>query len=163
MLIIEIIYNAMYYCRQSRPKIPPYVRRQRAVFVGVSGTEMPRRKTALRFFHGYWVSSCCEIQPSSTTYKHDALAPGKFSSAFVRSIFTALNLLTLILIITLYSALHSSAIYLSHHTNHQNMKILTKEEEQAHYNATVKGGTIGGVIGLAVVRPITICRAQCNC
>jgi hypothetical protein len=33
------------------------------------------------------------------------------------------------------------------------MKILTKEEEQAHYNATVKGGTIGGVIGLAVVRP----------
>jgi hypothetical protein len=43
------------------------------------------------------------------------------------------------------------------------MKILTKEEEQAHYNATVKGGTIGGVIGLAVVRPITVCRAQCNC
>ncbi|KAF1961224.1 hypothetical protein CC80DRAFT_488552 [Byssothecium circinans] len=30
------------------------------------------------------------------------------------------------------------------------MKILTKEEEQAHYNATVKGGTIGGIIGLAV-------------
>lgn len=30
------------------------------------------------------------------------------------------------------------------------MKILTKEEEAAHYNATVKGGTIGGVIGLAV-------------
>jgi len=30
------------------------------------------------------------------------------------------------------------------------MKILTKEEEQAHYNATVKGGTIGGLIGLAV-------------
>ncbi|TAQ83915.1 hypothetical protein B7494_g7762 [Chlorociboria aeruginascens] len=30
------------------------------------------------------------------------------------------------------------------------MKILTKEEEQAHYNATVKGGVIGGTIGLAV-------------
>ncbi|KAJ4289729.1 Replication factor C, subunit RFC4 [Kalmusia sp. IMI 367209] len=30
------------------------------------------------------------------------------------------------------------------------MKILTKEEEQAHYNATVKGGTIGGSIGLAI-------------
>ncbi|KAF2640476.1 hypothetical protein P280DRAFT_469242 [Massarina eburnea CBS 473.64] len=30
------------------------------------------------------------------------------------------------------------------------MKILTKEEEEAHYNATVKGGTIGGIIGLAV-------------
>ncbi|KAL1602389.1 Replication factor C, subunit RFC4 [Paraconiothyrium brasiliense] len=30
------------------------------------------------------------------------------------------------------------------------MKILTKEEEQAHYNATVKGGTIGGLIGTAV-------------
>lgn len=29
------------------------------------------------------------------------------------------------------------------------MKVLTKEEEQAHYNATVKGGTIGGIIGLA--------------
>ncbi|KAG4028594.1 hypothetical protein MFRU_020g00360 [Monilinia fructicola] len=30
------------------------------------------------------------------------------------------------------------------------MKILTKEEEAAHYNATVKGGSIGGIIGLAV-------------
>jgi hypothetical protein len=32
------------------------------------------------------------------------------------------------------------------------MKILTKEEEQAHYNATVKGGITGGVLGLAIVR-----------
>ncbi|RAL67893.1 hypothetical protein DID88_008618 [Monilinia fructigena] len=30
------------------------------------------------------------------------------------------------------------------------MKILTKEEEAAHYNATVKGGSIGGIIGLGV-------------
>lgn len=30
------------------------------------------------------------------------------------------------------------------------MKILTKEEEQEHYNATVKGGAIGGVIGASV-------------
>jgi len=30
------------------------------------------------------------------------------------------------------------------------MKILTKEEEQAHYNATVRGGAIGGTIGLIV-------------
>lgn len=30
------------------------------------------------------------------------------------------------------------------------MKILTKEEEQAHYNATVKGGITGGLIGLGV-------------
>lgn len=30
------------------------------------------------------------------------------------------------------------------------MKILTKEEEQAHYNATVKGGITGGVLGLAL-------------
>ncbi|CAI6328576.1 unnamed protein product [Periconia digitata] len=30
------------------------------------------------------------------------------------------------------------------------MKILTKEEEEAHYNATVKGGTIGGLAGLAL-------------
>lgn len=30
------------------------------------------------------------------------------------------------------------------------MKVLTKEEEQAHYNATVKGGSIGGIIGTAV-------------
>ncbi|KAL0258677.1 Replication factor C, subunit RFC4 [Diplodia seriata] len=29
------------------------------------------------------------------------------------------------------------------------MKILTKEEEQAHYNATVKGGSLGLVAGLA--------------
>ncbi len=31
------------------------------------------------------------------------------------------------------------------------MKILTKEEEAAHYNATVKGGLTGGLLGLAVV------------
>lgn len=43
------------------------------------------------------------------------------------------------------------------------MKILTKEEEQAHYNATVKGGTIGGAIGLAIVRSMTISEAQYNC
>lgn len=30
------------------------------------------------------------------------------------------------------------------------MKILTKEEEQAHYNATVKGGVIGGLAGLVL-------------
>lgn len=30
------------------------------------------------------------------------------------------------------------------------MKVLTKEEEEAHYNATVKGGTIGGVLGTAI-------------
>lgn len=30
------------------------------------------------------------------------------------------------------------------------MKVLTKEEEAAHYNATVKGGTLGGVVGTAV-------------
>jgi len=30
------------------------------------------------------------------------------------------------------------------------MKVLTKEEEQAHYNATIKGGSIGGLIGTAV-------------
>lgn len=29
------------------------------------------------------------------------------------------------------------------------MKVLTKEEEDAHYHATVKGGTIGGVVGTA--------------
>jgi len=29
------------------------------------------------------------------------------------------------------------------------MKILTKEEEQRHYNATVRGGTLGGVLGTA--------------
>lgn len=32
------------------------------------------------------------------------------------------------------------------------MKILTKEEEDAHYNATLKGGITGGFLGLAVVR-----------
>ena len=31
------------------------------------------------------------------------------------------------------------------------MKILTKEEEEAHYNATLKGGIKGGLIGLALV------------
>jgi len=30
------------------------------------------------------------------------------------------------------------------------MKILTKEEEAAHYNATVQGGITGGIIGLAL-------------
>jgi hypothetical protein len=47
------------------------------------------------------------------------------------------------------------------------MKIITKEEEQAHYNATVKGGITGGVIGLALVRtpprnsqPTQLCSAQ---
>jgi hypothetical protein len=30
------------------------------------------------------------------------------------------------------------------------MKVLTKEEEAAHYNATIKGGAIGGVIGTAI-------------
>lgn len=30
------------------------------------------------------------------------------------------------------------------------MKILTKEEEQAHYNATLKGGITGGTVGLIV-------------
>jgi hypothetical protein len=30
------------------------------------------------------------------------------------------------------------------------MKILTKEEEQAHYNATLKGGISGGAIGLGL-------------
>ncbi|KAF2084681.1 hypothetical protein K490DRAFT_75639 [Saccharata proteae CBS 121410] len=30
------------------------------------------------------------------------------------------------------------------------MKLLTKEQEQAHYNATIKGGAIGGAVGLAV-------------
>jgi len=30
------------------------------------------------------------------------------------------------------------------------MKILTKEQEAAHYNATLKGGAIGGLIGLGV-------------
>lgn len=31
------------------------------------------------------------------------------------------------------------------------MKILTKDEENAHYNATLKGGSLGGLIGLALV------------
>lgn len=31
------------------------------------------------------------------------------------------------------------------------MKILTKEEEQAHYNATLKGGSLGGLLGLGLV------------
>jgi hypothetical protein len=31
------------------------------------------------------------------------------------------------------------------------MKILTKEEEAAHYNATVRGGLIGGGLGLVIV------------
>jgi len=31
------------------------------------------------------------------------------------------------------------------------MKILTREEEAAHYNATLKGGSLGGAIGLAAV------------
>ncbi|KAI4242870.1 MAG: hypothetical protein L6R42_010877, partial [Xanthoria sp. 1 TBL-2021] len=30
------------------------------------------------------------------------------------------------------------------------MKILTKEEEQAHYNETLKGGISGGIAGLAL-------------
>jgi len=30
------------------------------------------------------------------------------------------------------------------------MKVLTKEEEAAHYNATVKGGSIGGIIGTGI-------------
>lgn len=30
------------------------------------------------------------------------------------------------------------------------MKVLTKEEEEAHYHATIKGGSIGGVIGTAI-------------
>ncbi|KAF2672427.1 hypothetical protein BT63DRAFT_411698 [Microthyrium microscopicum] len=30
------------------------------------------------------------------------------------------------------------------------MKILTKEEEAAHYNATLKGGAIGGALGLGI-------------
>jgi len=30
------------------------------------------------------------------------------------------------------------------------MKILTKEEEAAHYNATVRGGLTGGGLGLVI-------------
>jgi hypothetical protein len=40
------------------------------------------------------------------------------------------------------------------------MKILTKEEEQAHYNATLKGGITGGAIGLALVSSPTIISQQ---
>jgi len=31
------------------------------------------------------------------------------------------------------------------------MKILTKQEEAEHYNATLKGGITGGLLGLALV------------
>jgi len=45
------------------------------------------------------------------------------------------------------------SLLLHHHLliNHTtiNMKILTKEEEEAHYRATIKGGAIGGMLGLA--------------
>lgn len=30
------------------------------------------------------------------------------------------------------------------------MKVLTKEEEQAHYNATLKGGVLGGIMGTSI-------------
>ncbi|KAK0508397.1 hypothetical protein JMJ35_009481 [Cladonia borealis] len=30
------------------------------------------------------------------------------------------------------------------------MKVLTKEEEQAHYNETLKGGGVGGVVGMTI-------------
>lgn len=30
------------------------------------------------------------------------------------------------------------------------MKVLTPEQEEAHYNASVKGGTIGGIVGTAI-------------
>jgi len=36
------------------------------------------------------------------------------------------------------------------------MKVLTKEEEAAHYNATLKGGITGGAIGLLAVRCLPI-------
>lgn len=51
------------------------------------------------------------------------------------------------------------------------MKILTKEEEQEHYNATLKGGITGGGIGLILVsshhheistRPLTSPPATSN-
>ena len=42
------------------------------------------------------------------------------------------------------------------------MKILTKEEEQAHYNATVKGGITGGLIGLALVRTLKGFKPNCT-
>lgn len=32
------------------------------------------------------------------------------------------------------------------------MKILTKEEEQAHYDATIRGGFAGGAAGFIIVR-----------
>src|SRR5205823_4045217 len=35
------------------------------------------------------------------------------------------------------------------HPNFHTMKIITKEEEAAHYSATVRGGLLGGVVGLA--------------
>ena len=40
------------------------------------------------------------------------------------------------------------------------MKILTKEEEAAHYNATLKGGISGGAVGLLIVSyfPSPICK-----
>ncbi|KAF1966403.1 hypothetical protein BU23DRAFT_517989 [Bimuria novae-zelandiae CBS 107.79] len=40
------------------------------------------------------------------------------------------------------------------------MKILTKEEEQAHYNATVKGGTIGGLIGTAIGTGVVVAASR---
>jgi hypothetical protein len=41
------------------------------------------------------------------------------------------------------------------------MKILTKEEEQAHYRATVKGGLTGGTIGLvAGLAGVTLANAR---
>lgn len=39
------------------------------------------------------------------------------------------------------------------------MKILTKEEEEAHYNATLKGGLKGGLFGLVVVRCLLSSRS----
>jgi hypothetical protein len=42
------------------------------------------------------------------------------------------------------------------------MKILTKEEEQAHYNATVKGGITGGALGLAIVRASLSIKSAVN-
>ena len=43
------------------------------------------------------------------------------------------------------------------------MKILTKEEEEAHYNATLKGGITGGLIGIAVVcQPRSISSSNAN-
>jgi hypothetical protein len=42
------------------------------------------------------------------------------------------------------------------------MKILTKEEEEAHYNATLKGGIKGGLIGLALVRTFPQLKQKSN-